>query len=417
MRNEWIERQIGDYLHDIKHGFAFKGEYFTNQPTEHYLVTPANFAIGGGFQNGKSMYYTNDFPDEYILDKGDLIVTMTDLSKTGDTLGFSALVPKSSKCKYLHNQRIGKVIVNEKKADKFFIYWLMRTYAYQRYIVGLATGSTVKHTAPKSIKSFKYRFPPLPTQTRIAEILSAYDNAIENNNRRIALLDKAASDLYREWFVRMRFPGYESVRVVNGLPEGWKVKRLGAVVNITSSKRIYLSDYVDDGTPFFRSKEIIQLASGQAITEPLYIERDKYEELKDKFGAPAENDILITSVGTIGVSHLVDDTVFYFKDGNLTWLQSGATPKLALYVFLWLNSDSGKSSLLSSTIGTSQSALTIENLKKIKLVIPSDDMLSDFYAVSWDLIQMKRKLQKQSQNLTRQRDLLLPRLMSGKLEV
>jgi len=140
-------------------------------------------------------------------------------------------------------------------------------------------------------------------------------------------------------------------------------------------------------------------------------------ELKNNFGAPCMNDILITSVGSIGISFFVDKRVFYFKDGNLTWLQSGSKPELALYIFFWLNSDIGKGSLLSSTIGTSQSALTIENLKRIKLIKPMDMVLSKFNDKVMTLIENKRILQQQSQNLARQRDLLLPRLMSGKLKV
>jgi len=192
---------------------------------------------------------------------------------------------------------------------------------------------------------------------------------------------------------------------------------LGDIINITSSKRIYLSDYVDEGVPFYRSKEVIQLAGGQAVSEPLFIERDKFNSLKDRFGVPLENDILITSVGTIGFSYLVDKSEFYFKDGNLTWLQSGVLPERALYLYQWLNSDEGKNSLLSSTIGTSQSALTIENLKKIKLVLPDDNVLTAFYEITKGFVRLSRCLQQKSQNLVRQRDMLLSRLMSGKLEV
>ena len=281
----------------------------------------------------------------------------------------------------------------------------------------MAKGTSYPAVDTNDFKRAKITLPSLPTQTRIADILSAYDDAIENNNRRIALLEKAARELYRERFVRMRFPGHEGVNMVNGLPEGWEVKPLGEMVNVTSSKRIYMSDYVESGIPFYRSKEVIQSANGEALTEPLYISADKYNELKNKFGAPRENDILITSVGTIGVSFLVDKRVFYFKDGNLTWLQSGTKPEIALYIFLWLNSDAGKNTLLSSTIGTSQSALTIENLKRIKVIQPNNEILKLFFDKAMPLVEHKRILQSQSQNLARQRDILLPRLMSGKLEV
>ncbi len=99
---------LGDYF-SVKHGFAFKGEYFTEEPTPDVLVTPGNFAIGGGFQDDKLKYYAGPVPDEYVLHAGDLVVTMTDLSKAGDTLGYPALIPDSPGRRYLHNQRIGLI--------------------------------------------------------------------------------------------------------------------------------------------------------------------------------------------------------------------------------------------------------------------------------------------------------------------
>ena len=114
--------KLGDYIR-IKHGFAFKGEYITAENNGVVLVTPGNFEIGGGFKEDKCKFFNGDYPKEYVLSPYDLIVTMTDLSKQGDTLGYSALVPKTNRV-YLHNQRIGLVDVYNPKADKMFIYWL-----------------------------------------------------------------------------------------------------------------------------------------------------------------------------------------------------------------------------------------------------------------------------------------------------
>ena len=187
--------------------------------------------------------------------------------------------------------------------------------------------------------------------------------------------------------------------------------------DITSSKRVYLADYVDVGVPFYRSKEIIQLSQRQTITEPLYISNAAYENFKSKYGAPEKNDILITSVGTIGVSYLVDGHEFYFKDGNLTWIKSGSNKVMSLFLFQWLNSQSGKQQLLQSTIGTSQSALTIENLKKIKLLVPTNALIEDYYQKVNAMLEQKSVLQMKNRNLAMQRDMLLPRLMSSKIEV
>ena len=100
-----------------------------------------------------------------------------------------------------------------------------------------------------------------------------------------------------------------------------QVYKLGKLCKIGSSKRIHLSDYVSEGVPFYRSKEVIELANKKNISETLFISQEKFNEIKQKFPVPCKNDILITSVGTIGIPYLVENENFYFKDGNLTWLR------------------------------------------------------------------------------------------------
>ena len=116
----WEKTTLGNYI-KLKHGFAFRGEHFAENATPDVLITPGNFSIGGGFQDDKLKYYAGPVPDDYILQEGDLVVTMTDLSKAGDTLGYPALIPMSPGRRYLHNQRIGLVEIKENaEADKNF---------------------------------------------------------------------------------------------------------------------------------------------------------------------------------------------------------------------------------------------------------------------------------------------------------
>ena len=109
MGGEWQDCTLGDLI-DVKHGFAFQGEFIHDEPLGDILLTPGNFAIGGGFKGDKFKYYDGTVPDDFVLEEGDLLVTMTDLSKQSDTLGFPAVVPsRSDGRRYLHNQRLGKV--------------------------------------------------------------------------------------------------------------------------------------------------------------------------------------------------------------------------------------------------------------------------------------------------------------------
>lgn len=147
--------------------------------------------------------------------------------------------------------------------------------------------------------------------------------------------------------------------------------KLGSLCDITSSKRIFASDYVSSGIPFYRSKEIIEKSKNINISETLFITVEKYSEIKNKFGVPQEGDLLLTSVGTLGIPYVVKkDDCFYFKDGNLTWMKNFSDKLSSKYLYYWLISDFGKNSLLSRAIGSSQGAITIDILKKYKIICP-----------------------------------------------
>lgn len=194
-------RKLGHYI-EVKHGFAFKGKYFVDVPTNNVLVTPGNFAMGGGFQKEKVKYYDGPVPEEYVLQPADLIITMTDLSKKGDTLGYPAIVPYSSSVRYLHNQRIGLVkIKNQEEADSRFLYYRLCADDYRHYILATASGSTVRHTSPGRICDFEADLPPLPVQKRIAHILGTLDDKIELNRRMNETLEAIARAIFKSWFV------------------------------------------------------------------------------------------------------------------------------------------------------------------------------------------------------------------------
>jgi type I restriction enzyme, S subunit len=181
-----VRKSLGDYVH-VKHGFAFKGEYFTDDPTPAVLVTPGNFAIGGGFQDQKLKYYAGPVPAEYVLEQGDLVIAMTDLSKAGDTLGYPALIPASTGRCYLHNQRVGLVeIHDEQQVDKRFLYYRLCASDYRRHILATASGSTVRHTSPGRIGQFATTPPAIDEQRAIAGVLGALDAKTEQNHRRAA---------------------------------------------------------------------------------------------------------------------------------------------------------------------------------------------------------------------------------------
>ena len=156
--------------------------------------------------------------------------------------------------------------------DPKYVYY----YLKMMHLESFNSGAGVPTLNQNHLHGLKLKIHELQKQKKVANVLSEYDDLLEANNRRIELLEQSAQELYKEWFVRFRFPGHEKTKFENGLPEGWQIKRIGDLFDITSSKRVYLADYVDDGIPFYRSKEIIQLSQGQAITEPLYISNEAF---------------------------------------------------------------------------------------------------------------------------------------------
>ena len=152
----------------------------------------------------------------------------------------------------------------------------------------------------------------------------------------------------------------------------WKEYKLDELVEITSSKRIMRSEYQENSIPFFRSKEIIELNSGNEITTELFISKERFLEIKNKFGTPSYGDILLTSVGTLGVPYFVNyKEEFYFKDGNLTWFRKFNNILRSKYLYYWFSSPVGRKALKEITIGSTQPALTITGLKSLTIHLPT----------------------------------------------
>ena len=257
MTDEWTYCTLGDLI-EIKHGFAFKGAHFHEEPQGDILLTPGNFAIGGGFKGDRIKYYDGPVPEDYVLRERDLLVTMTDLSKQSDTLGYPAFVPASFDRRFLHNQRLGKILLkNKSTADPGFLYYVMCTSSYRHEVLASATGTTVKHTSPDRIKKYAFLLPPLPEQRAIAHILGTLDDKIELNRHMNQTLEEMARALFKSWYVdfdpvrakmdgRWRrghsLPGMPADlydlfpdRLVDSelgeIPAGWEVRALGDVAN------------------------------------------------------------------------------------------------------------------------------------------------------------------------------------------
>ena len=268
----------------------------------------------------------------------------------------------------------------------------------------LNVGSAVPSLTTKVLKEIDISLPPLKEQKAIAEVLSSLDDKIDLLHRQNKTLEELAQTIFREWFIE-------------GADEGWEVVKLEDILTITSSKRIFYSEYVNNGVPFYRSKEIIELHNTGQTKSELFISEERYEEIIQKSGSLTSGDILLTSVGTLGIPYRVGkDDKFYFKDGNLTWFKN--FKKLSsLIIFYWIKSDIGREELDAVAIGSTQAALTIKSLKNIQLFLPPKNIIVKLES---QLIVIDDKSQanlKQIKTLENIRDTLLPKLMSGEVRV
>ena len=147
---------------------------------------------------------------------------------------------------------------------------------------------------------------------------------------------------------------------------------------LASSKRVFAEDYVIEGVPFYRGKEITQKRNGEVISDPLYITREHFRSLKANYGIPVCGDILITAVGTIGNSYLVQNEEFYFKDGNIIWLKDFSKQDVNYYIYDYMQTSIFKRELEGICIGSTQTALTIVALSNLKIKLPSADELKSY---------------------------------------
>ena len=392
----WHEITLGDGIR-VKHGFAFKSQYFSDTG-EYVVLTPGNFNEEGGFRRrpGKDRFYDGDIPEEYVLQQGDVIVAMTEQGP--GLLGSSAVVPEGGK--YLHNQRLGLVqSTNKDLLDKDFVYYLFNTRRVRGQISGSASGTKVRHTAPERIYQVKAVVPTdVNQQRRISSILSAYDDLIENNRRRIQLLEQSARLLYKEWFVHLRFPGHERVKIKDGVPEGWESKPLGDIAVITmgqSPKSIYYNEE-GKGLPFHQ---------GVTNFDNRFPSHQTYCTVQNRLAEPG--DIVFSVRAPVGRINITTDRIVIGR--GLAAIRSNRDQQNLL--FYTLKNHFFKEDMMGG--GAIFSAITKKDLHGVRLMQPLNQIAMTFAERVKPIDCQIANLQRMNRNLAKTRDLLLPRLMFG----
>ena len=283
-----------------------------------------------------------------------------------------------------------------------FLYYSLKSK--QQILHSSQKGAAIPHVTPYLISSIDSLLPDEKTQIRLASVLSAYDNLIENNNRRIRLLEQMAENLYKEWFVRFRFPGYEKAEFENGLPKGWKYENLFDVADV-SYGFAFKSDLFCNDESLNAVVRIRDIQDNHTDTYTCEVPDDKY--------LIEENAIL---VGMDGIFHMC------LWNGEKAYLNQRVVKinsKLNnLCNYMLFMSIRPQIKFWEQVIaGTTVAHLGDKHLRKVKVTIPDDKLLVKADRMFSKIMIEKNQLFKQNILLSRQRDLLLPRLMSGKLEV
>jgi len=394
---KWRDVQLDEII-TIKHGYAFKGEYFVDNETEDILVTPGNFKIGGGFKTDKYKYYNGPQYPSFILNKGDLLVMMTDLSKKGDTLGYAAKLPSIEGKRFHLNQRIGKINIKDKTiCDVEFIHWVLRSRDYRNEILSTSTGSTVKHTSPKRILNYRFKLPPIEDQKTIAKILSDLDEKIELNRKMNQTLKTMAKAIYKKWFIDFDFPNkegkpYKSVggEFENEIPKNWNFGTYADAIELHYGKALKADQRIFGGFPVLGSNGIVDFHNEYLVEGP---------------------GIVVGRKGTAGAINWIDenffpiDTTFYIKPRI-------ENHKLYYYYFLSNSLRLNKMSSDSAVPG-----LNRNDAYSVEIVLPSGISIETYNEVVHPLFERMKDLRLENRKLNEIRDRLLPKLIAGKLKV
>lgn len=412
--NQWKELTLGEVL-KVKHGFAFKGEHFA-QDGEHLLLTPGNFRAEGGlkFKGDKEKFYTGPVPQDYVLAKGDMVVAMTDLTQNAPLLGSTAFIEESGRL--LHNQRLGKVTeLRQEVTTPEFVYWLLNSTPVRVQIKATATGATVKHTAPERIYRVRVRFPPLETQQRITSVLDAYDDLIENCERRIKVLDEMARALYREWFVEFRYPGRARLGA-DELPPGWRRAPISSIYSALYDGPHATPAPSNEGPVFLGIGNITEEGT-LALEDVRHIAEEEFAKWTKRV-TPQAGDIVFTYEATLHRYALIPEGFRGCLGRRLALIRVPREAKANRFLFLTLLSPGWKAVVCKNiTSGSTVDRIPLTTFPTFPITIPTPELIARFDDVVRPLMDEQQVLIRMKASLRTTRDLLLPRLLSGELAI
>ena len=399
---------------DVISGYAFKSEDLLDEG-EVPIVKIGNISNGGDIIIDDSTQYVSDdflqINEKYHIRKRDILISLTGSHINQPNSMVGRTCRSYSDREYLLNQRAGKVIPHNKNTADY-LYYLLSSKSIQENIVTRAYGAANQvNISPSAIENIKWEFPNNDTQKKIGSMLSLFDELIVVNNKRIMIFEKMAENLYKEWFVRFRFPGYENTEFESGIPKDWKSYSIKDLCDInkyslnvkdkdktityldtgslTENKIDGLEDYEISEAPS-RARRLVKKDS--ILFSTVRPKLRHYGILKDV----TENLVVSTGFAVFDVKYDIANIIYLFISSNavVDYCQTIAEGAVATYP-----------------------SIKPEEIGRLKVLLPPLEVAEKLNSQLERIYKIKDILEKKNSILIKQRDLFLPRLMSGKLEV
>ncbi|MAI62888.1 MAG: hypothetical protein CBB87_10490 [Micavibrio sp. TMED27] len=358
-----------------------KGHDFVSYPTPYPYIRARD--IGQGKIEIKDYVYLSEETHEkikrYIVNKGDVVITIVganvgDVGYVQDNLDGANLTENAA-----------KLVVDKSKIDPYFLKLYLSTEQNKKRLAFIASGAAQGKLGLYKIKTFPVSNPPLDAQKQIVQIVQTYDDLIENNKRRIELLEESARQLYKEWFVRFRFPGHEHVKIVDGVPEGWEKRKLKELLTLNYGKALKSDNRIPGDFPVYGSSGVVGSHNKALVKGP---------------------GIIVGRKGNVGAIYWSNldffpiDTVYFIKAEESSYFIY-----YALLHITFINTD------------VAVPGLNRDFAYSREVVVPNDTLREEFEDEVAPIFKQCHTLEKYNEQLSKARDLLLPKLMSGEVTV
>ena len=407
----WKKVKLGEIC-EIKSGKRLpKGFDFSDTPTNHKYIRARD--IKNGVINGDDLGYITEETHQkiarYIVNTDDIIVTIA------GTIGDVAYVPSQFDGVNLTENAVRLTQFNEDVNPRYLFYVLYSSEYYQM-MQRIAGGAAQPKMGIYKVEAIEISLPPLSTQHRISSILSRYDSLIENYQKQIKLLEEAAARLYKQWFVELKFPGYQNTTIIDGVPEGWEKKTLSEIFTFIRGKSYTSKELSDDGIIMVNLKNIQAFGGYKRDVEKRFTGKYKDEQSLNK------GDLIMgvtdmtqerRLVGHVALVPNFNEPATFSMD--LIKIIPFEIPKNFIYCSMRYGGLSTKISPLAN--GVNVLHLKPEAIMGLEMTIPPMGLICEFNLFFDKTMNSILNLQSQIRHLTESRDRLLPKLMSGELEV